>query len=162
MNVSELSPDQKKRIASWVEEGLDLNALQKALNGEFGWKLTFMDTRFLILDLGLEIQTPKKQEAAPAPAESAPAPGITPPPARETAAPAAGKLELSVKEVTPPGMLISGVVKFPSGAWGSWFLDGQYRIGIDPDAASAEPTEQDMLLFQREIQPFLRNHLGGI
>ena len=167
MNVNKLTPDQKQLITQWVEEGLDLNAIQKNLNVECGLSLTFMDTRFLVLDLGLEIKSPQKKEpqAAQAPTESAPS-------AAKTAASASailpgadlphGNLELSLDDVTQPGLMVSGKAKFPSGAHGSWFLDNKYRVGIDPDTDSPEPTEKDMMIFEREIERFLRSQMGAL
>lgn len=149
MNVNDLSQEQKSLIEQWVNEGQDFNALQKSINNQFGLKLTFMDTRFLILDMGLQIQTKEED------------PSETREPALTTTK-GTGQLELSISEITRPGMAVSGDVIFPSGAFGIWFIDSQYRIGIDPDASSPEPTEKDMNSFQTEIKGFLRNHMGGI
>lgn len=157
MNVDALSSTQKEKIAQWVEEGQDLNSLQKSINTEFDLKLTFMDTRFLILDLGLELRTTKTEPKDENTSEEDSAGE-----AEKIPLPPSGKLDLSLNEITRPGMLISGDVKFPSGAYGSWFIDSQYRLGIDPAETSPEPTEEDMKVFQVEIKGFLRNHMGGI
>lgn len=176
MNVNNLTPEQKQLITQWVEDGLDLNAIQKRLNEECALQLTFMDTRFLLLDLGLEIKTaPQKESPAPvSPAMAGavpPAASIPPLPAQQsplTGAPLTdndlphGNLDLALDEVTPPGMVVSGKVKFPSGAYGQWFVDSQYRVGIDPSPASPEPTEKDMMIFEREIERFIRSQMGTL
>lgn len=167
MNVNNLTLEQKQLIFAWVEEGLDLNAIQKRLNDECDLRLTFMDTRFLILDLGLEIKSPEKKPT-PAATDTA-AMAATTSPAAATLANTEledtlpnGNLELSLDDVIPEGMAVTGKVKFPSGAHGSWFMDNQYRIGIDPAPASPEPTEKDMTIFEREIERFLRSQMGAL
>lgn len=161
MNVNNLTPEQKQLISAWVEEGLDLNAIQKRLNDECDLRLTFMDTRFLVLDLGLEIKSPEKKPTPVAAAVATPPVATLANTEAEDTLPN-GNLELSLDDTIPEGMAVTGKVKFPSGAHGSWFLDNQYRIGIDPAPASPEPTENDMTIFEREIERFLRSQMGAL
>lgn len=56
INPDQLSPEQVRSIRDWAEEGLDLNAIQKRLHEDLGVKLTFMDTRFLLQDLDIQIR----------------------------------------------------------------------------------------------------------
>ena len=48
-----------------------MSDLQRHLKEDFGFTLTYMDTRFLILDLGIELIEEKKEEPK---AEEKPAP----------------------------------------------------------------------------------------
>lgn len=216
MKVESLSSEQKEQITTWVDEGLDLNLLQKAINEAWEMRLTFMEVRFLVLDLGLTIKTPAASEPKPAPVSGASMP--TPPPvsgvgssasgmsagwgmptssspmgsmdtmgmggasmtgtpthksvppssmpmpgsAPAASMPGTGKIKLSVDEVINPSYAISGKFVFPSGAYGAWYIDTAYRVGLEPAEGSTEPTETDITLFERELKQFLRNHLGGI
>lgn len=54
----ELSPEQKQAVASWIAAGDNLSAIQKKLSEQFKISLTYMDVRFLVDDLGLELKTP--------------------------------------------------------------------------------------------------------
>lgn len=80
-----LTPEQKQAVSSWVAAGDNLSTVQKKLREQFSVSLTYMDVRFLVDDLGLELKnaTPKADTtdvtkaatakpaapAAPAPAE---------------------------------------------------------------------------------------------
>lgn len=61
INPDQLSPEQVRSIRDWAEEGLDLNAIQKRLHEDLGIKLTFMDTRFLLQDLDIQIRQPEPE-----------------------------------------------------------------------------------------------------
>ena len=79
INPDQLSPEQVQSIRDWAEEGLDLNAIQKRLHEDLGIKLTFMDTRFLLQDLDIQIRQPEPEPQAEQPAELS---GATAPPPR--------------------------------------------------------------------------------
>ena len=76
-----LTPEQKQTVASWVAAGDNLSAIQKKLADQLKVSMTYMDVRFLVDDLGLELKNaaPKadasdlaKAAKAPARAEAAP------------------------------------------------------------------------------------------
>lgn len=60
-----LSPEQKKAVSSWTAAGASISDVQKRLRDEFKLSLTYIDTRFLIDDLGLVIKTAPKPVANP-------------------------------------------------------------------------------------------------
>ena len=51
-----LSDSQKTSVAEWVSEGLKLSDIQSRINESFGSSLTYMDVRFLIDDLELDLK----------------------------------------------------------------------------------------------------------
>ena len=53
-----LSPEQKQAVAAWVAAGDNLAVVQKKLSEQFKLSLTYMDVRFLVDDLGLELKSP--------------------------------------------------------------------------------------------------------
>lgn len=69
-----LSPEQKKAVAAWVAAGDNLSTVQKKLSEQFKLSLTYMDVRFLVDDLGLELKN-AAPKAAPAPLGSPERPG---------------------------------------------------------------------------------------
>ena len=77
-----LTPEQKQTVASWVAAGDNLSVVQKKLAEQFKFSLTYMDVRFLVDDLGLELKdaAPKADAAdvgkAPPPNVGAVPPGL--------------------------------------------------------------------------------------
>ncbi len=55
-----LSPEQTKAVASWVAAGDSLAVIQKKLAEQFHVSMTYMDVRFLVDDLGLELKNAVK------------------------------------------------------------------------------------------------------
>jgi hypothetical protein len=51
-----LTPEQKQTVANWVAAGNNLSTVQKKLSEQFQLSLTYMDVRFLVDDLGLELK----------------------------------------------------------------------------------------------------------
>ena len=52
----DLSSEQKTALSEWVGQGMGLPEIQRKLAADFGINLTFMDVRFLIDDLDLDIK----------------------------------------------------------------------------------------------------------
>jgi hypothetical protein len=52
-----LSPEQKQAVAAWVAAGDNLAEIQKKLSEQFKLSMTYMDVRFLVDDLGLELKS---------------------------------------------------------------------------------------------------------
>ncbi len=51
-----LTPEQKQSVATWVEAGDNLSAIQQKLFEQLKLSMTYMDVRFLVDDLGLELK----------------------------------------------------------------------------------------------------------
>jgi len=60
-----LSPEQTKAVASWVAAGESLAVIQKMLAEQFKVSMTYMDVRFLVDDLGLELKNTAKISVDP-------------------------------------------------------------------------------------------------
>jgi hypothetical protein len=156
MNLTE---EQRQRVAGWIAQGAKLSEIQNRLASEFGIKLTYMDTRFLVDDLKLvpkDVEAPKTPEppapakptlaAKPVSAEEAVEPEVLPP------APGAGKVSVTVDQITRPGALVSGKVNFSDGQAGEWYLDQSGRLGVVPKQAGYKPTAADVQDFQIALQ----------
>ena len=76
-----LTPEQKQTVATWVAAGDNLSLIQKKLAEHLKISMTYMDVRFLVDDLGLELKN-----AAPK-ADASDVSKTTPAPAAKAAAP---------------------------------------------------------------------------
>jgi hypothetical protein len=69
-----LAPEQKAAVATWLAAGDNLSQVQKKLREQFSLSLTYMDVRFLVDDLNLQIKDPPPKAAPAAEANKAAAP----------------------------------------------------------------------------------------
>ena len=65
-SASKLTDEQKSALQQWAAGGASIADLQKRLRDDFDVAITYMDTRFLVLDLGIEIAEAPKEEKKPA------------------------------------------------------------------------------------------------
>lgn len=163
-DAKKLTEEQLSAIKDWASQGDQLPDIQKKLEKEFELSMTYMDTRFLILDLGVEIQKPEEEETAKLDDSEEPAtqnktltdddmeilPG--------DGTPAGGGVSVTVDEVVRPGVMVSGKVHFSDGEKGAWYIDQMGRLGIDPDTAGYQPSEQDVAVFQSELKTLMDRH----
>ncbi len=167
----QLDENQKKIVAGWVEEGLDLSAIQSRLESEMEIRMTYMDVRFLVGDLDLtpkdedepETSEPEEEPAAtaadvPTPDNPFPAPedplGDASTPADDGGA--GGEVSVTVSPVTQPGTMASGSVTFSDGVTCEWHVDQLGRPGLVPPSEGYHPPEADMPKFGQKLQQELR------
>jgi hypothetical protein len=74
-----LSPEQKQAVSSWVAAGDSLSVIQKKLAEQFKVSMTYMDVRFLVDDLGLELKNAVPKADASDVTKTASAAGGPPP-----------------------------------------------------------------------------------
>jgi hypothetical protein len=152
-----LDDTQRQTVAKWIEAGAKLSEIQNRLTTEFGLKLTYMEVRFLVDDLKLvpkDPEPPKTPETPPpaqAPAATA-APADTAAPEAGGVPPAAGKVAVTVDQITRPGSLISGKVTFSDGQIADWYLDQMGRLGVVPKQQGYKPSAADVQDFQLALQ----------
>jgi hypothetical protein len=153
----ELTEDQKQAVSQWVEEGCGLSDIQKRLSSELGITLTYMDVRFLVIDLGLELSTPQEEEP-----EASPAPGDSP---ADAAVPGTGLpgggVAIEVDRITKPGSLVSGTVSFSDGVSGTWSVDQFGRLGLSTGSPDYKPSQEDLEAFQTELKQALASRGMG-
>jgi hypothetical protein len=141
-SASKLTPDQKNALSEWAAAGATMSDLQRHLKDDFGHTLTYMDTRFLILDLGIELveapkAEPKKEADKPAPIPT-------------------GIVTVTMDALTRPGALVSGKVTFSDGEAGLWMLDQTGRPSLDPDTVGYQPNPMDIQEFQIQLRELIR------
>src|SRR4051812_22605703 len=160
-----LTPEQKQAVSGWVAAGDNLSTVQKKLAEQFKVSMTYMDVRFLVDDLGLELKnaTPKAdasdvtksplpnatpdRDAPAAAGEEADAldehEGALPPDdlPDDAAAPAgAGSVSLELDRIMRPGTAVSGTVTFSDGVSGKWALDQYGRLMLDTGKKGYQPS----------------------
>ena len=147
MNLDET---QRQTVAKWISEGAKLSEIQKRLL-ELGIKLTYMEVRFLVDDLKLTPKDPEPPKVVAPPAAAPTKLTAEKNPAPEGTLPASG-VSVSVDQITKPGAMISGTVKFSDGQIADWYLDQTGRLGVVPKTAGYKPSAADVQDFQLALQ----------
>ncbi|MGD0815831.1 MAG: hypothetical protein ABSA83_19740 [Verrucomicrobiota bacterium] len=147
MNLDET---QQKKVAAWIDEGLKLSDIQKRLETECGLRLTYLDVRLIVDDLKL-----KPKDPIPPPKPPTPAPAESKLSLDPVEAPA-GNVSVSVDQLTRPGALVSGKVKFSDGKSAEWVLDQTGRLGVVPAEKGYKPSAADLQDFQVALQAELQ------
>jgi hypothetical protein len=140
-----LTPEQESTVRSWVADKATLNDLQNRLRDEMNIRMTFMDVRFLVLDLGVELYT-----APPEPEEE---------PEEEPLLEAGfpnDAVQVMADEITLPGTMASGKVNFSDGVQASWYVDQSGRLGVQAPEVGYKPPTEDVASFQAQLQAILK------
>ena len=161
-DAKKLTEEQVSTIKKWASEGAQLADIQERMEEEMECRLTYMDTRFLVLDLGIELrnleeeakaeesdEVDSKQEQEELTEDDL---EILPPNNQSS-----GPVIVTVDEIARPGVMASGRVTFGNSQSGMWYVDEMGRLGIDPDTAGYRPAEADLLAFQRELQKVMES-----
>lgn len=161
-----LTQDQLTAVAQWVDDGAGLNDVQRRIQEEFGITMTYMDVRFLVLDIGATI----KDKEPPKPAE--PEPALDAPLAQEAEAlpeeaqdivpeddepKMPSRVSVTLDKVVRAGAMMSGTVTFSDGVVGSWMLDRMGRLALTKVSQPGyQPSDIDLEAFQLELQAKLQ------
>lgn len=166
-----LTDAQKQTVKRWLDEGLTLAEVQKRLETELSLRMTYMEVRMLMADLSLmpkDIEprqladlAPKNAPAGttptmPRPGAGAPAAEDWPPETPDTTPPLGGGVEVRVDQITRPGSVVSGSVKFSDGQSAQWYLDQMGRLGLMPGQQGYRPSAADVQAFQMALEGELR------
>ncbi|HSI08286.1 MAG TPA: hypothetical protein VK985_06825 [Rariglobus sp.] len=162
-----LTPEQSAAVSSWVAAGDNLSTIQKKLREQFSVALTYMDVRFLVDDLNLQLKdAPKKVDASDVTKtqpKAEPSAGDAPPGEEDLADEAlppsdTGSVILDVDSVTLiPGAIASGKVTFSDGVTGKWIIDHQGRPGFtEISQPGYRPTPEDAKSFMNQLEAELQ------
>lgn len=150
-----LSEEQIAKIQAWADEGVELSEIQRKLASELGVKVTYLETRFLLEDLKIELKPapePEKEEE-PEPVEEESSEEVAD--GGETAEGETG-VSVTVDKVQRPGAIVSGKVSFGAGKSATWWLDQMGRLGFEPDQEGFMPSEDEAMAFQQQLQQVLQ------
>ena len=157
----ELSDVQKETVREWVREGAGLSEVQRRLSSKFEVSMTYMEVRFLVLDLDVDIQeddAPAAQAAGETAVEDESGIPLEPetlPPAPGGDGLLSGKVTVDVDRVVQAGSLASGQVTFSDGVSTRWALDQFGRLALDGADPDYRPSPEDLQAFQEELQTAL-------
>lgn len=138
---------KKEAIANWLSQGDSLSQIQSKLKSEYDLSMTFMEVRFLIDDLNLEIQ----KEAPVKSVDDAEVASET----VDNAELVAG-VTVEVDSIVTPGALVSGSVTFSDGVNAKWQLDQMGRLGLSDVQEGYQPAPEDVQEFQAQLQEALK------
>lgn len=145
-----LDDKQKNQIINWVTEGSTLSDIQKKIKAEWGTSITYMEVRFLIDDLGIELGQSEKESTSSTQRlkdkEDIDPAGVEELPHYN------GGVSVTVDRVMRPGALVSGSVTFNDGVAAKWQMDQMGRLGIIPSKEGYKPSQEDLMQFQKTLQ----------
>ena len=171
-------------IREKLNEGLSLSDVQKLLASEYGMKMTYFELRMIVSTLDIDWSNQEKKHTptiAPTAAQESPkqAPLKQEPPkdVADSASPLddeddedddgtddmtdeageEGGTQVTMDDVPLPGAVMSGHVKFASGASGKWVFNRMGQLGLaELDEGSEKPSQEDLMLFQQELQAMMQ------
>lgn len=145
-----LTDEQRALVAAWVADGANLAEVQRRLKDECGMALTYIDVRFLVDDLKLQLKEQPRQSEAADRLAAAKQEGEGERAGAE--APPVGGVRVTMDAITKPSALASGKVTFSDGETAEWMLDQTGRLGLNPSTPGYRPNQQDIMAFQQELQ----------
>ena len=145
----ELNDSQKQSVAKWINEGLGLSEVQERIKNDFDESMTYMDVRFLVDDLDLDLVDEDAGENAQE--DQAPEQAI-----EADAELVEGGVSVDVDTVQRPGAVVSGSVTFSDGEKCAWQVDPMGRLGIIPPREDYKPSEEGMAEFQQLLRAELQ------
>ncbi len=158
----QLNEEQKKAVADWCKEGCGLSEIQKRLAERFKVSLTYIDVRFLLIDLGLEVKDRERKVSVPQDLKAAPPPlpaDDAGPEPFEDELPAGGAsagLSVEIDRVTRPGAMVSGTVVFSDGVKANWAIDQMGRLALMAGNRDYRPSASDIQAFQQTVMKELQ------
>ncbi len=137
-----LSSEQISMVKSWIAEGKKIAEVQTLLAEKFSVSITYMDLRFLIDDLEIEL---KKEP------EIVPEKPIEPEPAQQPKG-----VSLEMDKISKPGIMASGSAIFSDGVSAKWEIDQYGRIGLQAEGhENYRPSQEDVASFQEQLKNML-------
>ncbi len=165
----ELTDQQKNVFKQWVEEGCSLSDLQRRVGEEFNVSMTYMDVRFLVIDLGLAVKDrPKGPKQSDQLVQGVESDGNMSAAQENVAADddvidadyegVPNNVRVTVDRLTRPGSVVSGTVTFSDGITAAWILDQAGRLALESSKKDYTPSHEDLVHFQEEIKKALSRH----
>ncbi len=154
-----LTDEQKQQVSGWVAAGEGLAEIQRRLESEFGAQMTYMEVRFLVDDLELDLVDKEESKPKTPPEDAADVPAVAAEADLVDDGPTGGMGNVSVEvdEVMRPGAALSGSVTFSDGEKMGWQLDHYGQLGLLPGKTEGyRPSEGDIMEFQRALEVALR------
>jgi hypothetical protein len=158
----DLTQEQREKVNSWAAEGAGLSEIQSRIAEEFGIRMSYMETRLMILELGTQIkdkEEPAKKEKKKEDLQADPGTGdqeVDSGMEDREGDDIGGSVSVSVSPLARPGFAMTGEVIFSDGVKAEWGLTNDGRFALDPEQEGYRPSDEDLASFQLE----LRNELS--
>ncbi len=152
----ELTEEQKATVKCWAAEGARLPEIQSRLKEQFGIQLSYMETRFLVIDIEAEIQDPPSPEEPKKPApnvadgDEADEEGLED--VETDPLPATGEVSVEINPIARPGFAVGGTVVFSDGVQAEWGVTVDGRLSLEADSPEYRPTDADVRTFQLKLR----------
>lgn len=147
-----LTQEHKDAVKRWATEGAGLSEIQSRLLEEFNVSLSYMETRFLVIDLEATIQDPPSPEEKK-PEQAMQTDDIDGEEDIETEAlPPEGEVLVDINPITRPGFAVTGTIVFSDGIKGEWGVTADGRLSLEPEEPEYRPTPEDVRAFQVKLR----------
>ena len=157
-----LSEEQISKIQSWADRGDGLSEIQKNLAEDMEIKVTYLELRFLLDDLGVKLKEDEPEpESSAADTDDGDVDGAEPEEAGGEKIPTGDEVVVSLSALQRPGAILSGTATFSGGEVADWWLDQLGQLGMNPKNESFRPNKAQTMAFQKELQRVVREQ-GGI
>ena len=153
----ELSDAKKAVVTKWIQEGRSLADVQRLLREDHQISMTYMDVRFLVDDLDIEVAN-NEPEAPELPEVEAAEDATAEPVEAELVDEGSNcAVTIDVDAIMRPGSLVSGTVVFSDGVSLGWQLSAAGQLGLIPGEDSEyRPSPEDLQSFQSQLEEVLR------
>ena len=153
----ELSDAQKAAVTQWIHEGRLLADVQRSLREEFEISMTYMDVRFLVDDLDIEVAEEEPETPELSEVEAGEDATAEPAEAELVDEGTNGAVTVDVDAIMRPGSLVSGTVVFSDGVSLGWQLSAAGQLGLIPgEDPEYRPSPEDVQSFQSQLEEVLR------
>ena len=153
----ELSDTQKSAVTKWIQEGQSLADVQRSLREEFEISMTYMDVRFLVDDLDIEVAEEEPEPPKLSEVEAGEDAIAEPAEAELVDEGTNGAVTVDVDAIMRPGSLVSGTVVFSDGVSLGWQLSAAGQLGLIPgEDPEYRPSPEDVQSFQSQLEEVLR------
>tara|TARA_B100000886_G_C20399964_1_gene482113 strand:- start:1050 stop:1526 length:477 start_codon:yes stop_codon:yes gene_type:complete len=153
----ELSDTQKSAVTKWIQEGQSLADVQRSLREEFEISMTYMDVRFLVDDLDIEVAEEEPEPPELSEVEAGEDAIAEPAEAELVDEGTNGAVTVDVDAIMRPGSLVSGTVVFSDGVSLGWQLSAAGQLGLIPgEDPEYRPSPEDVQSFQSQLEEVLR------
>lgn len=150
-----LSDDQKNTLAQRLADGASIADIQRIIVDEYKIPMTYMEVRFLMDDLNLELAPePEPEPEVDADLEAVPAEA-------ELVGGGNGSVSVEMDKIKRPGAALSGSVTFSDGVKANWTVDPYGHLGLDSDQEGYQPSPEDIEAFQLELQRQMQQGPAG-
>lgn len=163
-----LTVEQEAAVRAWAAEGASISDIQTRLASECSLHLSYLDVRFLLIDLNVSPAEKHQQEKTPeAPAEADAGPQERPrdEPSGDPGAglpggdepPHAGGVSVEISKIQRPGFALTGTVTDSAGKTGEWGVTNDGRIAFDfgPENPKYRMSQDDLASFQLRLREML-------